>query len=98
MLDTISVDPSDVFIDLGSGVGQVVLQVAASVQLKKCIGIEKADVPDVYGRVSSIALHRRDYKIMANAYLTGTRSPISFLDGMVWQNTLRLRVDQRRLF
>ena len=48
MLETINVRENDVFIDLGSGVGQVVLQVAASVPLKKCIGIEKADVPDRY--------------------------------------------------
>lgn len=52
MLETINVRGGDVFIDLGSGVGQVVLQVAASVPLKKCIGIEKADVPDRYARVS----------------------------------------------
>jgi len=50
MLETINVRENDVFIDLGSGVGQVVLQVAASVPLKKCIGIEKADVPDRYAR------------------------------------------------
>lgn len=42
----------DVFIDLGSGVGQVVLQVAASVGVKVCVGIEKADVPFRYSQVS----------------------------------------------
>lgn len=35
----------DVFIDLGSGVGHLVLQMAASVKCKKCYGIEIADVP-----------------------------------------------------
>lgn len=52
MLDAIPITKDDLFIDLGSGVGQVVLQVAASVNLHKCIGIEKADVPVQYSRVS----------------------------------------------
>jgi len=38
---------SDIFLDLGSGVGQVVLQVAATVGCK-CYGIEKADIPSKY--------------------------------------------------
>lgn len=38
----------DTFIDLGSGVGQVVLQIAASVDCRKCYGIEKADVPSKF--------------------------------------------------
>ncbi|XP_014678570.1 PREDICTED: histone-lysine N-methyltransferase, H3 lysine-79 specific-like [Priapulus caudatus] len=38
----------DTFIDLGSGVGQVVLQVASSTPCKLCYGIEKADVPYLY--------------------------------------------------
>lgn len=54
MLDSCNLKPDDVFIDLGSGVGQVVLQVAASVTggLAKCVGIEKADVPYDYSKVS----------------------------------------------
>ncbi|CAD5111869.1 DgyrCDS1135 [Dimorphilus gyrociliatus] len=47
MLKYIKKDFSDdcLFIDLGSGVGQVVLQVAASTTVKRCIGIEKAEYP-----------------------------------------------------
>lgn len=48
MVDEINITQDDVFIDLGSGVGQVVLQVAASTNAKICIGIEKADVPSRY--------------------------------------------------
>jgi [histone H3]-lysine79 N-trimethyltransferase len=48
MIDEINITQDDVFIDLGSGVGQVVLQVAASTKAKICIGIEKADVPSRY--------------------------------------------------
>lgn len=39
------------FIDLGSGVGHLVLQMAASVKCKKCYGIEIADVPAGYARL-----------------------------------------------
>lgn len=48
MIDQIKITPEDVFIDLGSGVGQVVLQMAATLPLKTCFGIERADVPSRY--------------------------------------------------
>lgn len=48
MIDQIPIGPDDVFIDLGSGVGQVVLQMAATQPLRTCIGIERADVPSRY--------------------------------------------------
>lgn len=48
MVDEINITQDDVFIDLGSGVGQVILQVAASTKAKICIGIEKAEVPSRY--------------------------------------------------
>lgn len=37
-----------------SGVGQVVLQVAASGNIKECYGIEKADIPARYAEVSDV--------------------------------------------
>ncbi|VDL97768.1 unnamed protein product [Schistocephalus solidus] len=45
MVNTVSITNDDSFIDLGSGVGQVVLQVAASSNAKFSYGIEKADYP-----------------------------------------------------
>nr|XP_043068142.1 histone-lysine N-methyltransferase, H3 lysine-79 specific isoform X2 [Drosophila bipectinata] len=48
MLKHVTVSKEDTFIDLGSGVGQVVLQMAGSFPLKTCIGIEKADTPARY--------------------------------------------------
>jgi len=46
MIDLISPITSEMkFIDLGSGVGQVVLQVAALIDCKLCVGIEKASIP-----------------------------------------------------
>lgn len=40
----------DIFIDLGSGVGHLVLQMAASIRCKKCYGIEIADRPAGYAK------------------------------------------------
>ncbi|XP_055387749.1 histone-lysine N-methyltransferase, H3 lysine-79 specific isoform X2 [Condylostylus longicornis] len=51
MIKQVNVQSDDTFIDLGSGVGQVVLQMAGSVELKACIGIEKADVPSSYAQL-----------------------------------------------
>ncbi|XP_023228759.1 uncharacterized protein LOC111629121 [Centruroides sculpturatus] len=48
MINEFEIDDDDVFIDLGSGVGQVVLQMAAATSCKLCVGIEKSDVPAKY--------------------------------------------------
>lgn len=48
MINEVEITPDDVFIDLGSGVGQVVLQMAAATNCKKCVGIEKASLPSQY--------------------------------------------------
>ncbi|XP_048510630.1 histone-lysine N-methyltransferase, H3 lysine-79 specific isoform X2 [Athalia rosae] len=50
MIDQIAVTDDDVFVDLGSGVGQVVLQMAAATSCKICIGVERADVPSRYAQ------------------------------------------------
>ncbi|CAG0878947.1 unnamed protein product [Cyprideis torosa] len=44
----VNLQPQEVFIDLGSGVGQVVCQVAAMASCAKVFGIEKADTPNSY--------------------------------------------------
>ncbi|XP_076440940.1 uncharacterized protein LOC143280205 isoform X2 [Babylonia areolata] len=48
IINTIKMGEDDYFIDLGSGVGQVVLQVAAATRCKFCYGIEKAEWPAKY--------------------------------------------------
>ncbi|GAB0100031.1 Histone-lysine N-methyltransferase, H3 lysine-79 specific [Sergentomyia squamirostris] len=48
MIGQIDISPDDVFIDLGSGVGQVVLQMAAATHTKICLGIERAEFPSRY--------------------------------------------------
>ncbi|KAH9641292.1 hypothetical protein HF086_005773 [Spodoptera exigua] len=48
MIDQIDITSDDVFVDLGSGVGQVVLQMAAATPCRVCLGVEKAEVPSKY--------------------------------------------------
>lgn len=40
LIDALEPEPEDVFFDLGSGLGKVILQVAMTVQVEQCIGIE----------------------------------------------------------
>lgn len=58
MIDQIEITEEDVFIDLGSGVGQVVLQMAASTKCQICYGIEKAEVPSNYSKVSGTTVKK----------------------------------------
>ena len=53
MIDRVNVTEDDVFIDLGSGVGQVVLQMAACTPCKMAWGIERAEWPNTYADVIS---------------------------------------------
>jgi predicted RNA methylase len=56
MIDQIEITKDDIFVDLGSGVGQVVLQMAAATPCKICFGVERADVPSKYAEVSHVSL------------------------------------------
>lgn len=40
LLDYVQLSPADVFYDLGSGTGKVVVQAAMTAPLKKCVGVE----------------------------------------------------------
>lgn len=51
MIDHVNFTEDDTFIDLGSGVGQVVLQIAASTPVKIAWGIERAEWPNRYSEV-----------------------------------------------
>jgi tRNA G46 methylase TrmB len=51
MIDQIQITAEDVFVDLGLGVGQVVLQMAAATPCRICFGVEKAEVPSKYAEV-----------------------------------------------
>lgn len=52
MIDQIEITSDDVFVDLGSGVGQVVLQMAAATPCRICLGVERAEVPSKYAEVT----------------------------------------------
>ncbi|KAG8222795.1 hypothetical protein J437_LFUL005001 [Ladona fulva] len=54
MIDQIEITNEDVFVDLGSGVGQVVLQMAAATPCKICFGVEKAEVPSKYAESMNV--------------------------------------------
>lgn len=54
MIDQIKITRDDIFVDLGSGVGQVVLQMAAATPCKICFGVEKAEVPSKYAEVNDV--------------------------------------------
>lgn len=56
MIEQIEISPEDVFVDLGSGVGQVVLQMAAATPCRICLGVEKAEVPSKYAEVRCLCI------------------------------------------
>ena len=57
-----------------SGVGQVVLQVAASGNIKECYGIGKADIPARYAEVSDV------YEISLNSVAKENQFKCDFID------------------
>lgn len=83
MIDQIDVTENDVFVDLGSGVGQVVLQMAAATLCKICIGVERADVPSRYAQVRTTRItkttrtnHSSDVSVRINrVFLVFLRHP-----------------------
>lgn len=52
LLERVTIKETDTFMDLGSGVGNIVLHVAASVKCKCCYGFEKAEWPSHFALVS----------------------------------------------
>ena len=54
MIDHVKPTTNDTFIDLGSGVGQVVLTMAALAQCKVVLGIEKEEFPSRYAKVRTL--------------------------------------------
>lgn len=57
LIRTVPIKPGDVFLDMGSGVGQVTLQVAAEVDLKHSYGIELRDIPASVRRLVRLLGH-----------------------------------------
>lgn len=57
MINEFTFDDNDIFIDLGSGVGQVILHMAAMTKCR-CIGIEKAELPAQCAEVREMILFK----------------------------------------
>ena len=59
IIQTAPIKDGDIFLDMGSGVGQVALQVAAQCSVERSIGIELRDAPAMYAeRMSDEFLKR----------------------------------------
>ncbi|KAK7873280.1 hypothetical protein R5R35_011346 [Gryllus longicercus] len=48
LTEKIDITEDDVFLDLGSGIGQVVLQISASTACRRSLGIERSEIPCAY--------------------------------------------------
>ncbi|XP_021930748.1 histone-lysine N-methyltransferase, H3 lysine-79 specific-like isoform X3 [Zootermopsis nevadensis] len=79
MIDQIEITKDDVFVDLGSGVGQVVLQMAAATPCKICFGVERAEVPSKYAESMNVLFRKwmrwygkkyGDYHLIKGDFLT----------------------------
>uniref|UniRef100_A0A1I7XFA0 Histone-lysine N-methyltransferase, H3 lysine-79 specific n=1 Tax=Heterorhabditis bacteriophora TaxID=37862 RepID=A0A1I7XFA0_HETBA len=58
IIDQLKFKESDVFVDLGSGVGHLVLYVAGGTRVKKAVGIERAALPSEYAENMKTEFHR----------------------------------------
>lgn len=64
LLDDLKLTHEDVFYDLGSGVGKVVIQVFLDTPVKKSVGIELS--PTRYGHAQGIKNHLKNQNLIAN--------------------------------
>ncbi|XP_024942062.1 histone-lysine N-methyltransferase, H3 lysine-79 specific isoform X2 [Cephus cinctus] len=110
MIDQIDVTDDDVFVDLGSGVGQVVLQMAAATLCKICIGVERADVPSKYAQSMEINFRKwlswygkrcGDYRLVKGDFLADehresiTGATIVFVNNFAFGPTVDHQLKER---
>ncbi|KAF2977047.1 hypothetical protein EK904_012969, partial [Melospiza melodia maxima] len=85
MIDEIKMTEDDLFVDLGSGVGQVVLQVAAATNCKHHYGVEKADIPAKYAETMDREFRKwmkwygkkhAEYTVSDTQLQTGIHTPV----------------------
>uniref|UniRef100_A0A6P4E9K6 Histone-lysine N-methyltransferase, H3 lysine-79 specific n=1 Tax=Drosophila rhopaloa TaxID=1041015 RepID=A0A6P4E9K6_DRORH len=110
MLKHVTVSKEDTFIDLGSGVGQVVLQMAGSFPLKTCIGIEKADTPARYAERMDVIFRQYmgwfgkrfcEYKLIKGDFLVDehrekiTSSTLVFVNNFAFGPTVDHQLKER---
>ncbi|KAK0181553.1 hypothetical protein PV327_003828 [Microctonus hyperodae] len=110
MIDQIDVTEDDVFIDLGSGVGQVVLQMAAATLCKIALGVERADVPSRYAQGMEINFRKwlnwygkrcGEYRIVKGDFLADehresiTNATIVFVNNFAFGPTVDHQLKER---
>ncbi|XP_066587626.1 histone-lysine N-methyltransferase, H3 lysine-79 specific [Prorops nasuta] len=110
MIDQIDVTEDDVFVDLGSGVGQVVLQMAAATLCKICIGVERAEVPSKYAQGMEINFRKwlnwygkrcGDYRLVKGDFLADehresiTGATIVFVNNFAFGPTVDHQLKER---
>ena len=77
LIEDVPFQAGSTFLDLGSGVGQVVLQVAASNVCRVCYGIEQAPTPCYYAKVSEkLSLGGTQYMLYIYCVYNRSRSQI----------------------
>lgn len=69
-----SLKERDVFVDLGSGVGQLVIQMAGGSRVRKAVGIEIASLPNKYAQNLVIEFK----KLVVELFLNSIFSSYSF--------------------
>jgi len=88
----VPITKDSVFLDLGSGIGQVVMQVAAQGQCRQSYGVEITDIPATYAEAMS-----EEFKILMKQYSKGHGDfkliRGSFLDTAVLSDELLASVD-----
>jgi ubiquinone/menaquinone biosynthesis C-methylase UbiE len=92
LIRKVPITKNDVFLDLGSGIGQVVMQVAAQAQCKTAHGIEFSDIPASYAE----EMDKEFQKLMAQyskAHGSYQLYRGSFLDHDVLSDELLASVD-----
>lgn len=97
------------FIDLGSGVGQVVLQMAGSLELDACIGIEIREIPAKYATQLDLNFRKlmdwfgkkySNYKIINGDFTDAIHQPtiqassIVYANNYSFESTLNLKLNE----
>eukprot|EP00042_Codosiga_hollandica_P020143 m.64141 g.64141 ORF g.64141 m.64141 type:complete len:799 (-) comp49703_c0_seq7:219-2615(-) len=106
----VPIKPHHKFIDLGSGVGQVVLQVAAEARCAASFGIEKQDTPASYAKTMEKYYHRfcsffgfehGPYEIIQGDFLEGdieariNEADVIFVNNFAFGSTLNQQLKEK---
>ncbi|KAI3420327.1 hypothetical protein GPALN_003636 [Globodera pallida] len=113
IIDEIKPTENDVFVDLGSGVGQLVIQMAGGSQVQKAVGIEIANLPADFARklesefkkwMSWFGRQFRPFQLKHGDFLNEEyrrliteEATIIFVNNFAFQSDLELRIKRELL-